>query len=892
MKILIFDKIKFLLLFPVVISLGCGETLAPSTASHFDPPKPCQLYTNPQECAAQDSCTYLQPRSNNSGATGACFYKSEVGQKDCSEFTEKYCELAGIASKECFYIGRLCQSASDFNAKGFSVKNKYHKNGTLRDDQGFDFDGFDTKGFDAAHNYRYTNTPYDYLGFDYQGYNDRGFNADHNHRDTNGPYDNQGFDYRGYNAQGFDAAHNHRYTNGPYDDQGFDYQGYNDRGFDAAHNHRDTNGQYDNQGFDFEGYDARGFSELRIHRDTFTRYDAQGFDFEGYDIRGFNVTHNHRDTNGPQDNDGYDYQGYDARGFNRFGNHRLGGDYDEYGFDRHAVHRVTGNNFDENGFDFTGTHPATGTDRNAFGFNREGLHTNGSLRDNQGFDIRGFNVRGFDREGAFNDGTNYDSHGFDVNGIHRETGTPHNPAGFNFDGIHNVTGDRFDAAAPAGVNIDGETRVEVRQKEVGERCYIPGPADAFGRQDLRSGIVQIPAGFADAEAFIRAIEDACSQWDNSKKFNNAAQERENLIRGLRANLGFGNETESYRHVDRDHILKRYIEHVDGPDAGKKVDGVSYLNEFGADAGGLTKDFREQVSAKMLPLFKDKDDGVFPDEAFNDFQQCVAVGQAPTAQNCWTNVGRAMAKLSFIEGGTFGFGGANNYAFAGVPHLKLSSAVYFSLLNIQAANAAEQFAMLKILDPVFFNNALLTLKMDDDDIADLEMEMADGTVVDANNLFAYFAENLQGKLVSQELGWLSNGFRAFVPALANIDTTAKLRLIMQGASVDPNDLIGKIGPVFDAEQVQIKTWLEEIIREETGNEPRDPEFLPKLLRFWTGSSALPEQLSISFPMHFNAASLPASHTCSNMLDLAIYPDKATMRQKLLLSLEHGGGFGNG
>lgn len=67
-----------------------------------------------------------------------------------------------------------------------------------------------------------------------------------------------------------------------------------------------------------------------------------------------------------------------------------------------------------------------------------------------------------------------------------------------------------------------------------------------------------------------------------------------------------------------------------------------------------------------------------------------------------------------------------------------------------------------------------------------------------------------------------------------------------------------------------------------------------LKFLTGSDRSPvrglEDIKMVITKHGDGNLLPASHTCFNNLMLPEYKDYETMKQKILLAIEHNEGFG--
>lgn len=140
-----------------------------------------------------------------------------------------------------------------FREVKYSKNSFEHKNGTMYDDEGYNYwgynqngydqDGYDSCGFNMQHIHKngteYDSDGYDYNGNDNEGYDRRGFKLDIEkgiYINKNGTqYSDFGFDYRGY------------------DKEGFNYKGYDKEGFDK-------------KGYNVEGYDREGFNENGLNK--------------------------------------------------------------------------------------------------------------------------------------------------------------------------------------------------------------------------------------------------------------------------------------------------------------------------------------------------------------------------------------------------------------------------------------------------------------------------------------------------------------------------------------------------------------------------------------------------------------------------------------------------
>lgn len=99
-------------------------------------------------------------------------------------------------------------------------------------------------------------------------------------------------------------------------------------------------------------FNSAGFNSDGINIATGQRYDIFGFNMHGQYTKDYSYT--------MRDPLGYDASGLNERGFNR-----------------------------------SGIHSITGLDRDARGFNAQGIHSNGSFRDNQGYNLNGMDVNGY-----------------------------------------------------------------------------------------------------------------------------------------------------------------------------------------------------------------------------------------------------------------------------------------------------------------------------------------------------------------------------------------------------------------------------------------------------------------------------------------------------------------
>ena len=94
------------------------------------------------------------------------------------------------------------------------------------------------------------------------------------------------------------------------------------------------------------------------------------------------------------DLEGYDRDGFDKNGFDREG-------FDREGFDKKHIHR-NGTMYNDEGF-------------NISGYDKDGYDRMG--KDMEGYNRQGFNTKGFNRIGLHKNGTYFDDDGFNIDGL-------------------------------------------------------------------------------------------------------------------------------------------------------------------------------------------------------------------------------------------------------------------------------------------------------------------------------------------------------------------------------------------------------------------------------------------------------------------------------------------
>lgn len=865
-------------------------------------------------CEAAPGCAYY--KSWRDTTIGYCLSVSEQ-TSTCSALSKDHCELTNLSKEKCFLVANRCRGASEYDSNGFD-SNGDHQNGTRYDDLGFDYlginrdtgviygpdnrdiNGRDRRGFDRSARLR------DGREYDDYGFNAAGLQADGRDRDARN-FDAAGLqpDGRDRDARGFNIARLWR-NGSTRDARGFDAQGRlfdgavrDARGFDAAGNlanghDRDElgfdaigqwfgGGNRNDRGFDVNGRLAGG--ALRDDRG----FDARGFLADGRDrdARGFRA--NRRLANGAR---------RDARGFDADGHHisgRMERPFNDLASEAVAV--------DANGFTVDGLFYFDLSQHDALGFNANGIHQiTGQEWGPLGFNRSGRNAFGFLADHRHINGTFYDEHGFDVNGNHNVTGGPQNAAGFNRDGIHVATAQRYHN----GRNIDGRTLSEQREHEVGPRCYIHlalpgGVMDHHGQPDLRGNIQQLPAGYANSDLFVRAIEERCSELVGKVELQagqTLAQRRAELIDQINLNnLTYQAQrlqTSSYNYIQRDNALPLYVEgltHGGGNGKFWRTNSVSYLGEAGIDAGGLRRDFRDRVSEQLKPMFNRLAARMKIDEGFNQFARCVAPGEAETLQNCMKNVGQTFGKLSLVDTDA-------GQVPQGVPYVKLGYNILAEILGKEFEQVVDVLALLRLVDPDALEMQLRWFALNDDQIEDMWLNFDEFGLpereVNAANFFEYVVKKVKKDFLFPQVNKsFVQGFLSVVPQNLLEDLNMEsLALVLEGnpttvESVEPKIVVSNAG----ARAAELKRWLIEIIREESARAP-DIDFLGSLLRYWTGSSIVPggaQNLNISVIGHWEIGRLPESHTCFFRMDIPLYLTKDAFKQKIIQAVTETGGF---
>jgi hypothetical protein len=489
---------------------------------------------------------------------------------------------------------------------------------------------------------------------------------------------------------------------------------------------------------------------------------------------------------------------------------------------------------------------------------------------------------------------------------------------------------------PVDPDLDGpQQRQQLRESAVGPACYISGPQDYLGRENFHD--IDFNFGYADPAEFIKAVENRCADLnalpppqpgispDKLRKYylNTILADplQKDLVRTYAYDWSikntiyqapFVNLDENFAspflfsaiglsmnstpaigieyNSDNQNALKLFIKYLNLNDGFNTFIPISKISlPLGAEAvgAGVRRNFLNDVSAGISDLFENQDGGrqTFK-KAFNQFERC----DAPNEQECWKNVGAALAKIAFIEQ-------------EALSHLNLPFSLLGTLVGDKFENVVDYLALLKLDDPTQFSTMMRMLHVDKDDpavLSDSDIENLgytwdyagsanDDEVTTIADFVKFFEAFLKFKVMQPQIAWIKDGFTPVVPYLeaANLNPRT-LNLILKGNTADVKSLKEVLtatpavfpGPTHE-ELTLFKQWLVEIVEEEVNT---SPAFLAKLLTFWTGSAALPQNLNLQINTEENTQSLPKAATCFFTLKIPAYPSKEVFKQKLLLVVE--------
>lgn len=262
-----------------------------------------------------------------------------------------------------------------------------------------------------------------------------GFLMNKTHKDTGEVFDPHGFRINGLykdttkytDPRHFDIDHFFHYTNGRshwntytyYDEEGRDIDGWdingvdengiehftipvNERGFNQKRINILTLSMVDENELDYDGYRWKKRGREYIKTDSI--YGKDGFSVEGLDAEGYRRDGINIYTNSPANKDGFDKEGYfwrkDKDGIYVKTDSKYGDDgynkegYDRYNFDRNHMILIESDGYDKvydvkEGKEVYAKQYYSYT--NKYGFNYQRIHKNGTLYDDNDFDIEGIN---------------------------------------------------------------------------------------------------------------------------------------------------------------------------------------------------------------------------------------------------------------------------------------------------------------------------------------------------------------------------------------------------------------------------------------------------------------------------------------------------------------------
>lgn len=375
----------------------------------------------------------------------------------------------------------------DINGYFYRFENRQYVNtGRKVNDRNFDQDGYFYK-FDELHNcYVNSYEKYDEYDRDVSGYDKRGFNVDKFHK--NGTL----FDENGFNAQGMAQRVNKvgEEILFPINKYGFDCHGIYYKMVDGKY--VKTTSKVDENGFNVNGMFFVGgmFNNFRNYNSRF--FDRDGFYYKKdsnsdkriktnrkFDENGFNLNGYAVITN---ENSEKKFSKINKYGFDCYGdwhdpnNSGKVSKRDLYGFDIKGIHFKTKTKFDMKNFDRDGFYYEDGIktvrkynndyfDRNGYYWiisdNGERVKSN-LVYDDEGYNFEGLNKKRFNRNGEYlnKKGCLYNKYGFDCKDIHVNTGLPYDEKMFLGGGVSKyqfenlISGFAYDIR---GFDIDGDT---------------------------------------------------------------------------------------------------------------------------------------------------------------------------------------------------------------------------------------------------------------------------------------------------------------------------------------------------------------------------------------------------------------------------------------------------
>jgi E3 ubiquitin-protein ligase HUWE1 len=330
--------------------------------------------------------------------------------------------------------------------------------------------------------------------------------------------------------------------------------------------------------------------------------------------------------------------------------------------------------------------------------------------------------------------------------------------------------------------------------------------------------------------------------------------------------------------------------------------ITFKNEEGIDAGGLTREWYEIICRDMFSpdyaLFEAKQ-GEGGAQAFQPSVMSAMHGQAE-ADKWYHFIGRIVGKAV-----------CDGYLI----DARFTRSFYKHMLGMPVSlNDVES------LDPEFHRSMKLMLEMSAEDLEAIDanfvetVEYAPGerqdkelfpggaevtvTIDNRNDYVELMVAQRLSRSIQLQADAFLRGFCELVPpSLISIFTPEELELLIAGLpDIDVSDLKAHTEYVGYRPTDETIQWFWQAV------ENFDASDRAKFLMFVTGTSKVPlggfkALLGQRGPQRFtiqkggDAESLPASHTCFNTLDLPQYRDADTCREKLMIAIrECGEGFG--
>ena len=321
--------------------------------------------------------------------------------------------------------------------------------------------------------------------------------------------------------------------------------------------------------------------------------------------------------------------------------------------------------------------------------------------------------------------------------------------------------------------------------------------------------------------------------------------------------------------------------------------VTFSEERGQDAGGLTREWFTEIAKQMLNpnlgIFKLSDSGstYYPNPKSN----IQGGGHTEYLKFIGCIIGKALLEEQYIE---CSFVKALYKIIRGTPltwyDVEDYDNDYFKNLKWTLENDAE------ILQQSFSENIDYFGQMRTYDL----IENGRNIPVTNDNKLEYIQKVSFFKLytsIKEQIDAFLSGFYMLIPRkLISIFDHGELELLISGLpTIDIDDMRAHTDYTGYSDNTPAIQWFWEVLSELTN--PEKAEFL----QFVTGSSKVPIEgfaalQGMRGPHRFNIHKaygedynrLPVAHTCFNQLDLPEYPSKELLRERLLLAVREGKG----